>query len=60
MELSVVQKAILIPSEDLFVPVGAIIDFGVVIVKQSGTEGEFPFRIIYSDYFSRQIAFSPI
>lgn len=41
VELFVVQKAILVPSEDLYVPVGSIIDFSVLIVKQSGTEGKF-------------------
>jgi len=38
VELFVVQKAILIPSEELYVPVGASINFGVSIVKQSGIE----------------------
>ncbi|KAI6204431.1 hypothetical protein M3Y94_00673500 [Aphelenchoides besseyi] len=37
-ELFVVQKAILIPSEDLWVPIGAKINYSVVILKQSGSE----------------------
>ncbi|KAI6171607.1 Nuclear pore complex protein 12 [Aphelenchoides bicaudatus] len=52
-ELFVVQKAILEPSEDMYVPVGAIIDFNVRIIKKSGDEiVKLPspqFKIIVND-----------
>jgi hypothetical protein len=38
MDLFVIQKAILVPSDELYIPVGAFINFGVSIVKQSGIE----------------------
>jgi len=38
MDLFVIQKAVLVPSEELYIPVGAFINFGVSIVKQSGIE----------------------
>ena len=36
-EIFVVQRAVLVPPEDLYVPVGAVVDYSVVILKQSGT-----------------------